>query len=72
MKKRSLITWILGIVMLLCLWGCASKQEESHRMIQVLELSGSVIVDRVDHGPMDAYAGMRLQSGDTISVKAES
>ena len=72
MKKRLYAVMILSILLVACLWGCSSKQEESHRMIQVLEVSGNVVVDRVDYGPMDVYAGMRLQSGDTISVKAES
>ena len=41
-------------------------------MIQVLEVSGSVSVERNDIGAVEAYAGMRLQSGDAISVPEES
>lgn len=41
-------------------------------MIQVLEVSGTVNVERESMGTMNAYEGMRLESGDRITVGTES
>lgn len=41
-------------------------------MIQVLEVSGPAVVERPSVGAMEVYAGMRLESGDTISLGEES
>ena len=41
-------------------------------MIQVLEVYGTVSVERQTMGTMDAYEGMRLESGDKITVGTDS
>lgn len=74
MMKNKMKFVLIGMVIalaILCCCGCSSK-EESYRNIQVLELAGSAKVERADIGEMDAYEGMRLQSGDKISVAEES
>lgn len=70
MKKNTLLAILLALALILC--GCAGEKEEAYRMIQVLEVSGSVSVERMSVGTMDAYEGMRLESGDKITVGAES
>lgn len=72
MKKNTLMALCLMLALLLCLCGCAGEKEEAYRMIQVLEVSGSVSVERASMGVMDVYEGMRLESGDKITVGAES
>ena len=72
MKKNTLMALCLVLVLLLSLCGCAGEKEEAYRMIQVLEVSGSVSVERKSMGTMDAYEGMRLESGDKITVSEES
>lgn len=68
MKKNILMALLL--VLFFC--GCSGKKEEAYRIIQVLEVSGSVSVERQSMGTMDAYEGMQLQSGDRISVGTDS
>ena len=68
MKKNTLMALCLMLALLLNLCGCSGEKEEAYRMIQVLEVSGSVSVERVSMGAMDVYEGMRLESGDTITV----
>lgn len=72
MKKNTLTKLCLVLVLLISLCGCSGEKEEAYRMIQVLEVSGSVSVERGSMGAMDAYEGMRLESGDKITVGAES
>lgn len=72
MKKNTLMALFLVMVVLCGLCGCAGEKEEAYRTIQVLEVSGTVSVERGSMGVMDAYAGMRLESGDKINVGAES
>lgn len=47
-------------------------KEETYRVIKVLEVDGSVAVERQGVGEIQAYAGMTLQSGDKISVASNS
>lgn len=70
MKKNTFLALLLVLVLILC--GCSGEKEEAYRMIQVLEVSGSVSVERTAMGTMDAYEGMRLESGDKITVGSES
>lgn len=72
MRKKAFLAVCAIIAVIFCCCGCSGKQEDSYRMIQVLEVSGSVSVERNDIGAVEAYAGMRLQSGDAISVPEES
>lgn len=70
MKMNILVALLLVLALILC--GCSGGKEEAYRMIQVLEVSGSVSVEREAMGTLDAYEGMRLESGDRITVGGES
>ena len=72
MKKNTLMALCLALVLLIGFCGCSEEKEEAYRILQVLEVSGSVSVERTSMGTMDAYAGMRLESGDKITVGADS
>lgn len=72
MKKNTLMALCLVLALLVGLCGCSGEKEEAYRMIQVLEVSGTVSVERATMGAMDAYEGMRLESGDKITVGSES
>lgn len=72
MKKNTLMALCLALALLLVLCGCSGEKEEAYRMIQVLEVSGTVSVERQTMGSMDAYEGMRLESGDKITVGTDS
>lgn len=72
MKKNTLTALCLVLALILSLCGCSGEKEEAYRMIQVLEVSGSVSVERETMGAMDAYEGMRLESGDKITVGGDS
>jgi len=70
MKKNIFLALLLVPVLILC--GCAGEKKEAYRIIQVLEVSGSVSVERESLGTVDAYEGMRLESGDRITVGGDS
>jgi len=70
MKKNIFLALLLVLVLTLC--GCSGGKKEAYRIIQVLEVSGSVSVERESLGTMDAYEGMRLESGDRITVGGAS
>ena len=70
MKKNRILALLLALALILC--GCSGEKEEAYRVIQVLETSGSVSVERTTMGAMDAYEGMRLESGDQITVGPDS
>lgn len=72
MKKNTMTALCLVLALLISLCGCSGEKEEAYRMIQVLEASGNVSVERASMGAMDAYAGMRLESGDKITVGGDS
>lgn len=46
--------------------------EELFRVLKVFELTGHADVDRISAGHLDAYVGMNLENGDTVSVDSES
>lgn len=52
--------------------GIAMTREEAYRVMKVFELTGSAIVERDGSGELDAYTGMNLESGDTLTVGDES
>lgn len=72
MKKKSLMALCLVLALLISLCGCSGEKAEAYRIIQVLEISGTVSVERASMGTMDVYEGMRLEAGDRITVGSES
>lgn len=48
--------------------GIAMTREETYRVLKVFELTGTAIVERDGSGELDAYTGMNLESGDTLTV----
>ncbi|MDD7428235.1 MAG: FecR domain-containing protein [Oscillospiraceae bacterium] len=52
--------------------GVILTREDAYRVLKVFELTGSATVSREAAGDLDAYVGMNLESGDTISVGADS
>lgn len=52
--------------------GIAMTREEAYRVLKVFELTGSAIVERDGSGELDAYTGMNLESGDTLTVGDDS
>jgi hypothetical protein len=67
MKKNTLMILCLVLALLVSLCGCAGEKEEAYRMIQVLEVSGTVSVERPNMGVMDVYEGMRWWSLTLLS-----
>jgi len=70
MKKKLLMLLLAVLTLTLC--ACSGEKEEAYRILQVLEVSGSVSVERENLGGLEPFAGMRLESGDKITVGAES
>lgn len=70
MKQHRILALLLVLALILC--GCSGEQKEAYRIIQVLEVSGTVSVERASMGTFDAYEGMRLESGDKITVAIDS
>ena len=76
-KKGLLIGGIAGgvvligvvVAILLIFFG---KKEESYRVIKVMKAEGHSYVSRGDIDDLEAYAGMALQSGDSIHVDGNS
>lgn len=72
MKKKIILAGgaVIAVIAVICC--CVGiflkKSENSYRMIQALEVSGTVTVERTDIGAVEVYEGMRIQSGDVISV----
>ena len=52
--------------------GIAMTREEAYRVLKVFELTGSATVERDGSGELNAYTGMNLESGDTLTVGDES
>ena len=67
-----------GIVMMALLFlaviasGCGKKKEEAYRNIKVMSINGSATVERASVGTLDAYADMKLENGDRLSVDGSS
>ena len=49
-----------------------TSADNTYRVLKVFELSGSAVVSRQGAGDLDAYVGMNLESGDTLSVNSGS
>ncbi len=70
-KKYSKV--VIGVLILAALSiGCGSTKEESYRMIKVMSVDGTATVERESVGTLDAYADMKLENGDKLSVEANS
>lgn len=52
--------------------GIAMSREEAYRVLKVFEMTGTAIVEREGSGELDAYTGMNLESGDTLTVSDDS
>ena len=52
--------------------GCGKKKEEAYRNIKVMSINGSATVERASVGTLDAYADMKLENGDRLSVDGSS
>ncbi|MCI5752289.1 MAG: FecR domain-containing protein [Oscillospiraceae bacterium] len=45
---------------------------DAYRVLKVFELTGSAVISREGAGDIDAYVGMNLESGDTLTVGEDS
>ncbi len=52
--------------------GLLMNREDTYRVLKVFEMSGSAVISREGLGELDAYVGMNLENGDTISVGEDS
>ena len=52
--------------------GIILTKEDTYRVLKVFEMTGSSIITREGTGDIDAYIGMNLESGDTITVGSGS
>ncbi|MGN0637520.1 MAG: FecR domain-containing protein [Huintestinicola sp.] len=52
--------------------GVAVTKEDAYRVLKVFEMTGSAVVERNGSGSLDAYVGMNLESGDTLTVGDDS
>lgn len=68
-KNKKLIFVVIAAVLLVA--GAVAaiilfNRQESYRVIKVVELKGTAIVERESTGQLQAYVGMNLQSGDRL------
>ena len=52
--------------------GVAVTKEDAYRVLKVFEMTGTAVVERDGSGALDAYVGMNLESGDTLTVADDS
>lgn len=52
--------------------GVAVTKEDAYRVLKVFEMTGTAMVDREGSGELEAYVGMNLESGDTLTVGDDS
>ena len=52
--------------------GLLMNREDTYRVLKVFEMSGSAVISREGLGELDAYVGMNLENGDTVSVGEDS
>ncbi|MGN0695579.1 MAG: FecR domain-containing protein, partial [Oscillospiraceae bacterium] len=50
----------------------SSNKADTYRVLKVFELTGSAVISREGTGDIDAYVGMNLESGDTLTVGEKS
>ena len=52
--------------------GVILTKENTYRVLKVFEMTGSSVITREGTGDIDAYIGMNLESGDTVTVGSGS
>lgn len=52
--------------------GVVLTKEDTYRVLKVFEMTGSSVITREGTGDIDAYIGMNLESGDTVTVGSGS
>ena len=52
--------------------GVILTKEDTYRVLKVFEMTGSSVITREGTGDIDAYIGMNLESGDTVTVGSGS
>lgn len=74
MKKKTILNFVLCIAILLMVVAIiyVVGGEETYRSVQVQKLTGKTAVSRKDNSDLDAYYGMKLQSGDDVEVMQDS
>ena len=70
-KKYSIVMMALLFLAVIAS-GCGKKKEEAYRNIKVMSINGSATVERASVGTLDAYADMKLENGDRLSVDGSS
>lgn len=70
-KKYSIVMMALLLLAVIAS-GCGKKKEEAYRNIKVMSINGSATVERASVGTLDAYADMKLENGDRLSVDGSS
>ena len=70
-KKYGIVMMALLFLAVIAL-GCGKKKEEAYRNIKVMSINGSATVERASVGTLDAYADMKLENGDRLSVDGSS
>ncbi|WP_249028915.1 FecR domain-containing protein [Tannockella kyphosi] len=72
MKKIIKLTTMLVVVLFLVACSSNEETEEFVYTMEVIEVSGDVLVQRDDIDDLEAYEGMLLESGDEVSVSSDS
>ncbi len=72
MSKKTLILTLAGAVVIIgvVLFFVLRSSSDSYYNIQIMETLGGVKVDR-DNSQTDAYAGMKMRSGDNLKVMSD-
>ena len=72
MSKKTLILILTGAVVIIgvVLFFVLRSSSDSYYNIQIMETLGGVKVDR-DNSQTDAYAGMKMRSGDNLKVMSD-
>lgn len=52
--------------------GVILTKEDTYRVLKVFEMTGNSVITREGTGDIDAYIGMNLESGDTVTVGSGS
>ena len=75
-RTRWFSIGVMFLLLSLVLFGCQSNQgsidTDEYRIIQIVETSGHVTIEREGVGSLDAYPKMKLQNADKVSVAKDS
>ncbi len=76
MNKKRIILIVSALLLVLCAAGgifwAISGAQDTYRIIKILSFTGEPVISRASTGDLDAYEGMVLESGDMISLNADS